>query len=105
MPQLIIKGISKEETNAIASNLAISLADVIKCPKEWISIELAPTEYFNSHSSEESFPVVNIHWFPRPKDMQDKVADLVKKYLFEQGHSRIQIYFHCLDPKGYYEFK
>ena len=105
MPQVIFKGINKDEAISFSSGLAKSLAEAINCPKEWISIELAQAEYFNLHSNEDAFPVVNIYWFARPKEVQDKVAGIVKEYLFNQGYTQLQVYFHRLDPNEYYEYK
>lgn len=105
MPQIVFKGIQKVEATSISKDLAESLAEAINCPKEWISLELTQADYFNLHSKEAAYPVVNIFWFSRPKEVQDKVAGILNEALFKLGYSRLQVYFHRLDPSEYYEFK
>ena len=46
MPQVIVKGISREKTAALAPRIAETVASIIAVPEEWIVVEHKEVAFF-----------------------------------------------------------
>lgn len=46
MPQVIVKGISREKTTALAPRIAETVASIIAVPEEWIVVEHNEVAFF-----------------------------------------------------------
>lgn len=46
MPQVIVKGISREKTAALGSRIAETVASIIAVPEEWIVVEHNEVAFF-----------------------------------------------------------
>ena len=46
MPQVIVKGISREKTAALAPRIAETVASIIAVPEEWIVVEHNEVAFF-----------------------------------------------------------
>lgn len=104
MPQVIIKNIYPANIEEVALELKEKLAQTIQCPIESISIELHGTTYFPVEENTKTFPIINIWWFPKPKEIQDAVANNIYEVLSAKGYKKLQIFFHKLDKEAYYEY-
>ena len=80
MPQVIVKGISREKTAALAPRIAETVASIIAVPEEWIAVE---------HNEVAFFRVVTA------------LADL----LLAEGSRPVEIIYQNLDMDDFYEYK
>ena len=77
MPQVIVKGISREKTAALAPRIAETVASIIAVPEEWIVVE---------HNEE-------------------KVAKALADLLLAEGSRPVEIIYQNLDMDDFYEYK
>ena len=105
MPTLIFKGVKQSDLQVLAKPLIAQLADTVQCPKDWFTLEWVSTTYFDENGIVESYPIINVNWFPRSKEMQDEVAKLVGNLFRAHGYPRVKVSFTLMDREAHYDFK
>ncbi len=105
MPTLIFKGVKQSDLQVLAKPLIEQLAETVECPKDWFTLEWSNPSYFDENGLVEWYPIINVNWFPRSKEMQDKVAHLVGKLFRDHGYARVKVSFTIMDREAHYDFK
>ena len=103
MPQIIVKGISEVQCADLSVKAAPKLAEICGCPADWCVFDLIPSKFFNESGATSHYPVVQVWWFKRTEDVQDKVAKLLHSQFEEMGFADNQISFHLFKESDYYE--
>lgn len=103
MPQIIVKGINEEQCCALAKTAAPQLAEICGCPADWFVFDLVPSKFFNADGATCHYPVVQVWWFRRTEDVQDKVAQCLHSTLADMDFCDDQISFHLFEERNYYE--
>lgn len=103
MPQLTFKGIKVEELCNISNELKNNLVKLISCEEKHIRFEYCPTVNVKKGTVIESFPKVEMLWFPREQESRDIVAKYITKEISKLGYKHIQVTFNELNPNCYYE--
>lgn len=103
MPQIIVKGIDEAQCAALSKKAAPKLAEICECPSDWFVFDLVPSIFFNQDGATAHYPVVQVWWFSRPADIQDRVAKLLHSLFEEMGYADNQISFHLFKECDYYE--
>ena len=103
MPQIIVKGITDEQCAALSVKAAPKLAEICGCPSDWFIFDLVPSRFFDENGRTHHCPVVQVWWFERPMDIQDKVAKYLNNQFSEMGYYCNQISFHIFEQDRYYE--
>ena len=103
MPQLIIKGLKPCEYQPFAKKVRPELSKIVGCPEDWFTFDYQLSALYTSEGAIESFPVIQIWWFERPKDVQDAAAAFLDATLKEKGYRGSQISFHLFREEDYYE--
>ena len=103
MPQLLIKGATLEEIKSISKAMTDEMVDVLKCPRDYIVLEYVPATYVCDGEVTAGYPLVNVLWFDRGQDIQNKVAEIVTRYLKGFGYGTVDVFFNVLEPSRYYE--
>ena len=103
MPQLIIKGLKPCEYRPFAKESRPELSRIVECPEDWFTFDYQLSAMYTSGGAVESFPVLQIWWFERPKDVQDRVAVYLDEALKKRGYRNSQISFHIFREEDYYE--
>ena len=49
MPQLIIKGVSAQQTQQLAPKMIEVVSRQVECPEDWVTVELCESKFFDSH--------------------------------------------------------
>ena len=62
MPQVIVKGISREKTAALAPRIAETVASIIAVPEEWIVVEHNEVAFFRGGKADAQSAMVVIQW-------------------------------------------
>ena len=73
MPQVIVKGISREKTAAPAPRFAETVASIIAVPEEWIVAEHNEVTFLRGGKAGAQSAMVVIQWKQRPKELQETV--------------------------------
>lgn len=102
MPMLKFKGIKKDEVIRESKNIIDELVEIIGCPRDYFTIELNENVFIMDGEEVEPSPMIDIYWFDRGQDVQDKVARAITK-TFKGNRECLEVVFYNLDEKCYYE--
>lgn len=103
MPQIRIRGIETEKVIEISKAMTDELEDIIKCPRNYFVIECIGSTFVMDGEITTGYPIIEISWFDRGQIVQDKVAQVVTKYIQYIGYINVDIIFKVLEESGYYE--
>lgn len=103
MPQLIFKGITKEAVKGISKKLVDELQEIIVCPRDYFTLEVPETAYILDGQELSGNPLIQVNWFDRGQDVQDRTAATIDKYIRQAGYEQVDIFFIRLAEDCYYE--
>ena len=106
MPRLVFKNIEKEDVKKFSLERVEELSRIIGCPQDWITFEHMENTVFSGGSdiTKQSL-YVEISWFKREQEIQDRLAAEIHSALDKQfgGAREITIIFYELAKENYYE--
>lgn len=103
MPQIIVKGLTPTQAESLAVKAAPALGNICSCPADWFVFDLSPSKFFDENGPTSHWPVVQVWWFKRPVNVQDKVASYLNEEFKLLGFNGSQISFHIFNEADYYE--
>lgn len=103
MPQLIFKGIKREEAKEMSLILPEKLSTLTGTPKDYFTFEYPSTEYFFEGKEFKMYPLIEIIQFDRGLSIEKKMAEIVKKEIINLGYSECEVYFLHVKEDDYYE--
>lgn len=103
MPQFIIKGMKTEEVQKISKEMVDELELIIGCPRDYFRIECVESSLINDGKKVSGDPLVQVNWFDRGQEIQDKVAACVARNIHKAGYEQSEIFFIVLERNKYYE--
>ena len=103
MPALKLKSIDAKKALTISKNLIDELQELIQCPRNYFSIESTQSLFIVDGEFTEGPPVVEVSWFDRGQEIQDKSAKIITKYVNSIGYENVDVIFHVLEGNRYYE--
>ncbi|WP_413582064.1 DUF1904 domain-containing protein [Bdellovibrio sp. HCB288] len=104
MPHMRFRGMKAEQVANLSQTLPQQLAPAMETSEDNFSFELINTQYFTKGQSGGEYPFVEVLWFQRSQEVQDKSAMIITekvKALFPQDD--IAVIFIPLEKKNYYE--
>ena len=63
MPQLIIKGVSAQQTQQLAPKMIEVVSRLVECPEDWVTVELCESKFFDKNGPTEQYPIIQIWWY------------------------------------------
>ncbi|WP_010293253.1 DUF1904 family protein [Clostridium senegalense] len=103
MPMLKIRGIDESKILEVSTELIDELEKIIGCPRDYFSMELINSTYIMDGKKVQAPSIIEVSWFDRGQDIQDKVAKAITKYFKTEAMPCLDIIFHNLEEKRYYE--
>ena len=103
MPMLKFKAIEIEKVCKISKKLVDELQELIQCPRDYFSLTVDRAIYVKDEKIAKGDPVVEVSWFDRGQDIQDKAAKIITKYVNSVEYPNIDVIFFALDKSRYYE--
>lgn len=103
MPQLIIRGVEVQPIKKISKNLIDELQEIIGCPRDYFTLEIVPTISIMDGVECTGRTFVQVNWFERGQDIQDKVAQSIDCNLRSVGYEQAEVFFTVLQENRYYE--
>jgi hypothetical protein len=97
MPQIIVKNIDKSMLKNLSEKLIDQLAKITGSSPDSFTIELS-----QNLSITPAYCFVDVYWFNRPLEMQDKVAQCITEMLLGHGVDEFDLCFHELKERKYY---
>lgn len=103
MPMLKFKAIEAEDVITISKKLIDELQELIQCPRDYFSLSVDRSVYIKDGEFVKGDPVVEVSWFDRGQEVQDKVAKIITKYVNSVEYPNVDVIFFVLDESKYYE--
>lgn len=103
MPILRLRAIEPKKICTISKGLVDELQDLIKCPRDSFTLEAVQSEFIKDGEFVDGYPLVEISWFDRGQEIQDKTAGIITKYVQSIGYDDVDVVFKALDKNKYYE--
>ncbi len=103
MPQLKIRGVEVEKVCSFSKNLIDELEEIINCPRSYFTIEHMPSIFIADGNITEGYPFVEVLWFDRGQEVQDRTAVAITKAVHGAGYENVDVIFTALKENEYYE--
>jgi hypothetical protein len=103
MPALKFKSIDAKKTCTISKELIDELQALLQCPRDYFSIEVVQSLFIMDGEFVNGSPVVEVSWFDRGQDVQDKAAKIITKYINSIDCPNVDVIFYKLEESSYYE--
>ncbi|WP_313339687.1 DUF1904 family protein [Sedimentibacter sp.] len=103
MPALRLKAIDGKKALTISKQLIDELQELIQCPRDYFSIELVQSKFIMDGKFVGGSQMVDVLWFDRGQDIQDKAAKIITKHINSIGYKSVDVIFHSLEHSKYYE--
>ena len=103
MPMIRFKAIEAEKVCEISKDLIDELQELIQCPRDYFSLAVDRSLYIRDGEFVKGEPVVEVAWFDRGQDVQDKAAKIITKYVNSKGYKSVDVIFTTLNENKYYE--
>lgn len=103
MPQLKIRGVEVENICRFSKNLIDELEEIINCPRSYFTIEHISSTFISDGSVTKGYPFVEVSWFDRGQDVQDKTALAITRAVQGFGYENVDVVFTALKENEYYE--
>ncbi|MBB6734303.1 DUF1904 family protein [Cohnella zeiphila] len=103
MPHLFIRGIDPERVRAASAMLTEELAEICECPPDYFAFECLTTAAVFAGEFVASYPFVEVAWFDRGREAQDRFARAVDRHLREAlGLPEMEVAFRTYRQRDYY---
>ena len=103
MPQIIIKGMELDKVKVISGALVDELTEIIGCPRDYFTIEAGGGIFIMDAQETKISPLVQVNWFDRGQDVQDKTAAAIYRHITGAGYPHVETFFVVLEEARYYE--
>lgn len=103
MPQLIIKGMEPDKIKRVSTPLIDELQEIIGCPRDYFTIEAVNSVFIMDGQLQQINPFVQVNWFDRGQEVQDRVAAAIYRHVLLAGYSQVETFFVVLEENRYYE--
>ncbi len=103
MPQIIVKGMKKEEIKEMSRTLTAGLAQIDGTPESYFTYEYIPAQFIQNGEDISLYPLVEVKMFDRGQDVKDRMAAAMTQAIREFGYEQIEIFFTFIGKPDYYE--
>lgn len=105
MPHFRFRAVEPQTVQALSNVLIDELQPLMNSPRQDFTFEYIYTTFFFEGVVAPAYPFVEVLWFDRGQETQDKVAKILTEQLkaIVGAETNIAIIFTALDPKGYYD--
>lgn len=103
MPQLIFKGVKREEVKKLSLTLPDLLSQITSTPRDYFTFERPSTEYFFDGESYKIYPLVEVVQFSRGTEIESKMAEIIQSEIKKIGYNECEVYFIHIEKQNYYE--
>jgi len=103
MPRLKITGLELEKVKEISKGMVDDLQQIIDCPRDYFVLELTNSNFVMDGEVVQTYPFVEVAWFDRGQEIQDKAAKAITKHIHGAGCPNVDVIFTVLEENKYYE--
>lgn len=103
MPHIRFRGVEAEDIKKISKELIDNLESIIGCPRDYFVIEVVNSLFISEGREFKGYPFVEVAWFKRSQEIQDKAAEEITKAVGTFSSSTIDVAFTEYKEDSYYE--
>lgn len=103
MPQIITKGVKRQDVLEISKNLLDDLSIISDTPKDYFTLECVENIYFADAKEFTMYPLIEVILFDRGKEVERKMAQKIQEQVKSLGYSECEVYFTHIQKENYYE--
>lgn len=103
MPHIIIKGMKLDEVKTVSKAMIDELEVIVGCPRDYFTLEAVDTNFIIDGEKVSKYPFIQVNWFDRGQEVQDKTAAAITKHIAAIGYENVEMFFIMLERKNYYE--
>ncbi|KLV06428.1 hypothetical protein ABT56_08575 [Photobacterium aquae] len=106
MPHLRFRAIEFDLVKSLSTELVDDLLPLMGCPREDFTLEHISTTFIFDGEVSDAYPFVEVLWFDRGQDIQDRVAAAITEAVraaIEIPEQDVAVIFTVLPPSGYYD--
>ncbi|MCR2805683.1 DUF1904 domain-containing protein [Paenibacillus soyae] len=103
MPHLLFRGVPAERLQSVAEPLVEQLAVICDCGTDNFTMNCVhATNVFGALPGDPAFAFVEVGWFERGRDVRDRFAAAVTRYVSQLDIPEVEIVFHAYREDSYY---
>ncbi|MGR5069225.1 MULTISPECIES: DUF1904 domain-containing protein [Vibrio] len=105
MPHFRFRAVEPQAVQALSKTLTDELQPLMKCPREDFTFEYIYTTFFSEGEVTTSYPFIEVLWFDRGQDTQNKVAKGITQQVrgIVGEDVDVAVIFSALSPNAYYD--
>lgn len=104
MPFFRFHFVEESRLAVVSRQMTDRIQNVVGCPREHIVLEVIHSVIVGDEGITGGvWPLVEVDYFERPKEVQEAVAGIVSGCLREIGYANSDVYFRYLCAENYYE--
>lgn len=104
MPFLRFHFVEASRLAGVSRQMTDRVQQAIGCPREHIVLEILHScVVADAQIKHGEWPLVEIDYFERPREVQDAVAKIIYECLVIAGYADSDVHFRYLTPGNYYE--
>lgn len=102
MPRIVFKGIELEELKSISKELIDELTIAVETTRDNFILEYPESKYIFDGEEIKTYPLIEINWFKRSKEIEKKVYEIIDNKIKKLGYEEVEVYFVELKEESYY---
>jgi hypothetical protein len=103
MPLIRLRAMEPKKICIVSKGLIDELQQLLQCPREYFQLEVIHSTFVEDGEFVNGNPIVEVSWFDRGQEIQDKAAVIITKYIQSIGYGSVDVIFTALVEKKYYE--
>ncbi|KIO43449.1 MULTISPECIES: DUF1904 family protein [Porphyromonadaceae] len=103
MPFLRFHAVEQKRLERVGEQLVSEIVKTLGCPRETVVLEVMNSSFVSGADKIQPYAFVEVLYFERPPEQQDKIAQILYDCLREAGYADSDVYFSCLQKCNYYE--
>ncbi|WP_318461974.1 DUF1904 domain-containing protein [Photobacterium leiognathi] len=106
MPHLRFRAVEFDTVKALSTELVDDLQPLMSCPREDFTLEHIPASFIFDGEVLDAYPFVEVLWFDRGQETQDKVAAVITtavRKAVDNVDQDVAVIFTALTATAYYD--
>ncbi|WP_305460398.1 DUF1904 domain-containing protein [Photobacterium leiognathi] len=106
MPHLRFRAVEFDTVKALSTELVDDLQPLMLCPREDFTLEHIPASFIFDGEVSDAYPFVEVLWFDRGQETQDKVAAVITaavRKAVDNAEQDVAVIFTALTATAYYD--
>ncbi|WP_419208822.1 DUF1904 domain-containing protein [Photobacterium leiognathi subsp. mandapamensis] len=106
MPHLRFRAVEFDTVKALSTELVADLQPLMSCPREDFTLEHIPASFIFDGEVSDAYPFVEVLWFDRGQETQDKVAAVITtavRKAVDNVDQDVAVIFTALTATAYYD--